>query len=97
MIEKGGEAEWERESLNDAENWPMTAVHQSSQQLAVNLSVPVSSHLTRPTPPVSNGLPHVTLTPLLLQPHIQNFHLRARVTVNNGLRLSVFSEHRDGK
>lgn len=49
--EAEGTGEWENESLNDAENWPVTVVHPSGKsllQLAVKSSVPLSSHPTHP-------------------------------------------------
>lgn len=61
-VESGGQsagaAEWENESLNDAENWPVTEVHPSGKsllQLPVTFSVPSSSH------PASPPAPHLCL------------------------------------
>lgn len=94
LAERGGSteraAEWERDGFNDAENWPVTVVHPSGKsllQLAVNLSVPLSSHLAPPTPRLcltqsTPPPPHLTLTQLLLRPPIQNFHLPAILTLS---------------
>lgn len=98
--ERGGSAqraaEWERDGFNDAENWPVTVVHPSGKsllQLAVNLSVPLSSHPAPPTPqrrfaqntpppPPLPSHPPLTLTQLLLRPPIQNFHLPAMLALS---------------
>lgn len=96
--ERGGSAqraaEWERDGFNDAENWPVTVVHPSGKsllQLAVNLSVPLSSHpapptpqrrLAQNTPPPLPSHPPLTLTQLLLRPPIQNFHLPAMLALS---------------
>lgn len=67
--ERGGSAqraaEWERDGFNDAENWPVTVVHPSGKsllQLAVNLSVPLSSHPAPPTPQrrLAQSTPHLS-------------------------------------
>lgn len=97
LLERGGQAEgvteWEREGFNDAENWPVTAVHpsgKSSLQLAVNLSVPLSSHLAPPTPKLGLPPPHPDSTSFTTTysklPSSSHTH---PVTINNWSLVSV--------
>lgn len=104
LVERGsteGVAERESEGFNDAENWPVTVVHPSGKsllQLAVNLSVPLSSHLAPPMPRLCLAQappPHPDLTSFTTTysklPSSSHTH---PVTINNCSHVSVcISKH----
>lgn len=86
----------ESEGFNDAENWPVAVVHPSGKsllQLAVNLSVPLSSHLAPPTPRLcltQSPLPRPDSTSFMTTysklPSSSHTH---PVTINNWVHVSV--------